>query len=119
MGWRRSPGEGSLGQGKPVAGSISCWQLLATRRLSVSSTPLPCCGLYWSMLANSRHQWNRLGHCARKHALRSFGVGSFSRTLTSARIDQCDSVYCTVPCPAMFFSGVAPLEYFEAQPRQF
>ena len=24
MGWRRSPGEGSLGQGKPVAGVIPC-----------------------------------------------------------------------------------------------
>jgi hypothetical protein len=31
----------------------------------------------------------------------------------SARIDQCDSVHCAVPCPAVFlFFGVAPLGIF-------
>jgi hypothetical protein len=33
----------------------------------------------------------------------------------SARIDQCDSVHCAVPSPALpcfFFSGVAPLGVF-------
>jgi hypothetical protein len=30
----------------------------------------------------------------------------------SARIDQCDSVHCAVPCRVSFFSGVAPLGIF-------
>ena len=93
MGWRRPRRRVAWGKGSQLRVSF----LTGNEEAFCFLDSPPLLRLYWSMLANSRHQWNRLGHYARSQAwicrlvgleepaLHSFDVGSFFLSLVFFR----------------------------------